>query len=97
MKTKSTFGVGPLTMRYLIVMLLAVLSLLYLVQTAQGSDKTNQIRNGQDKSDQLDQQLGTLEVNASRLKSLNIVGSSADKLGLKPADKAPETITIPSH
>jgi len=93
-KTGNSFSVGPTTVRYLTLLLLAVFSLLYLVQSAQGSSKALEIRNLDEKRGDLDKELSTLEVNASRWQSLNNLNQSAAKQQLVPTDGTVETITL---
>ncbi len=93
-KSGSSFSVGPTTVRYLTLLLLAVFSLLYLVQSAQGSNKNIEIRNLDQKKNELDKELSTLEVNASRWQSLNNLSQSAAKQQLVPIDGTVETITL---
>jgi|GEM_PF-1247165 len=93
-KTKPLFSVGPTTARYLVLLLLAVFSLLYLVQSAQGSDRALQLRQEEEKQSELRQELTTLEVQSSRLQSLQNLNQSAATQGLVPVTESPETITI---
>lgn len=93
-KTGGVFSVGPTTVRYLVLLLLAIFSLLYLVQSAQGADKTIELRNLTDKQAGLDQELTTLEINASRWQSLQNLSGSAANQGLVPIGSNPESITV---
>jgi hypothetical protein len=81
-KTGRLVGVGPTTVKYLILLLLASLSLLYLVQSAQGADKAIELRNLEDQKAKLDTDLTSLEVNASRWQSLQNLSQSATTQGL---------------
>lgn len=93
-KTGGIFNVGPTTTRYAILLLLAVFSLLYLIQSAQGADKTIELRNLADRKETLDQELTTLEVNASRWQSLQNLSQSSQSQGLVPIGGTPESITV---
>ncbi|HSX42003.1 MAG TPA: hypothetical protein VLE93_01490 [Candidatus Saccharimonadales bacterium] len=95
-KTGSRFSVGPTTARYLILILLAIFSLLYLIQAAQGSSNTIELQNLQKQKTGLDQQLTTLQVNASRLQSVQNLNQSAATQGLVPVESNPTTITVPA-
>lgn len=95
-KTGRTFGVGPTTARYLILVLLAIFSLLYLIQAAQGSSTTIEIHNLQKQKTGLDQQLTTLQVNSSRLQSVESLNQAAQSQGLVPIEDNPQTITVPA-
>lgn len=93
-KTGSVFNVGPTTARYLVLLLLAVFSLLYLVQSAQGSDKAIRLRNEESKQKELQQELTSLEVQNSRLQSLQNLSQTAIQQGLIPVTEVPGTIEI---
>ena len=95
-KTGKSFSVGPTTARYLILVLLAIFSLLYLIQAAQGSSNTIELQNLQKQKTGLDQQLTTLQVNSSRLQSVQTLNQSAATQGLVPIEQNPQTITVPA-
>lgn len=92
-KTGTIFSIGPTTARYLVLLLLAVFSLLYLVQSAQGSDKALELRRQEEKQTDLQKELTTLEVQSSRLQSLQNLSQSANNQGLVPITN-PESITV---
>lgn len=93
-KSGSVFSIGPTTVRYLILMLLAVFSVLFLIEAAQGSDGAIELRKLEDRKKDLNQELTTLQVNASRLQSVQALSQSASTRGLVPVDKSLETITV---
>ena len=95
-KTGSSFSVGPLAARYLILMLLAVFSLMFLIESAQGSNGIMQLRNLQNQQSDLSKQATTLQVNASREQSLQTLSQSASAQGLVPLDSSLNTITVPA-
>lgn len=95
-KSGSVFSIGPTTVRYLILMLLAVFSVLFLIEAAQGSDGVLELRRLEDKKKDLNQELTTLQVNASRLQSVQALTNSAAAQGLVPVEKSLETITVGS-
>lgn len=76
--------------------MLAVFCLLYLVQTAQGSDMSMQMRNLADEKKELQEESSTLTVNASRLQSLQKLSESAAGQGMV-ANTQTETVTLPSN
>lgn len=92
-KSGWLFRVGPTTARYLILILLAVFSLLYLVQSAQGADKVRELRNLENHSKKLDEELSTLEINASRWQSLQNLNQYAAKEGMV-ANDSPATLNL---
>jgi len=85
-----------MTARYLMLLLLAVFSLLFLVQTAEGSDKALQLRQEEAKQQQLRQELTTLEVQSSRLQSLQNLSQSPAAQGMIPiGEEVPVIIVQP--
>jgi len=89
-KTGGVFRIGPTTARYVVLSLLAVFSLFYLIQTAQGADSAIQLREIKTDKDGLDKELSTLKINASRIRSLQNLEESATQQGLVPIeDNAP--------
>lgn len=95
-KSGSVFSVGPTTARYVVLILLAVFSLLFLIESAQGSNGLLQLRNLENQKTDLDKQMTTLQVNASRLQSLQNLSQSAASQGLVPVSSAADTITVPA-
>lgn len=93
-KTGSVFSVGPTTARYAILLFLAVFSLLFLIEAAQGSDSLIELRALEQKKTELNKELTTLQVNASRLQSLQKLSQSASEQGLVATDSNLETISI---
>ncbi|MEX0594632.1 MAG: hypothetical protein WD157_00845 [Patescibacteria group bacterium] len=78
-KSGSVFRIGPTTARYAVLALLAVFSLFYLIQSAQGADSAIELRKLKNQKDTLDQELSTLKINDSRIRSLQNLESSAQK------------------
>lgn len=92
-KTGTIFSVGPTTARYLILLLLGVFSLLFLVQSTQGAQTSSQIRTQDDLQKQQSQEMTTLEVQSSRLQSLQNLNQTAQTQGLVPIGN-PETLDL---
>ncbi len=93
-KTGSIFSVGPTTARYLILLLLGVFSLLFLVQATQGAQSSANIRAEDKLQDDQGKELTTLEIQSSRLQSLQNLNQFAQDQALVPVG-TPETITLP--
>ena len=93
-KSGSLFRVGPTTARYMVLALLAVFSLFYLIQSAQGADAALELRQLKNEKESLDKELSTLKINDSRIRSLGTLEQSANSQGLVPVGSAVETITI---
>jgi hypothetical protein len=93
-KTGSVFRIGPTTARYAVLALLAVFSLFYLIQSAQGADLGIELREIKTEKDSLDKELSTLKIQDSRIRSLQNLEESADKEGLVPVGNDIEVITL---
>ncbi len=94
-KSGTLFSIGPNTARYLVLVVLAVLSLLYLVQSAQGSDTAIHTRDTQRKISDVDRAFDTLVVQERRTRSLQNLSDAASKEGLTPIGSNLETLTVP--
>ena len=77
------FKIGPLSMKFITIALIAVGVLFFLAQSTQSSSKKYQIMQLQDAKVQLESQSKELEIEAVRLKSLNEIKSSSESLGLQ--------------
>jgi len=93
-KSGTIFSIGPNATRYIILMVLAVLSLLYLVQSAQGSDTAIQLRDRQKQVTEADRVFDTLVIQERRTRSLQSLTESANKQGLVPIPATPETLNV---
>src|SRR3990167_10078536 len=93
-RTGSIFSVGPTTARYLILLLLGVFSLLFLVQATQGAQTSVDIRTQDKLQGDQNKEMTTLEVQSSRLQSLQNLNQFAQSQGLVPVG-APESISLP--
>jgi len=93
-KTGTVVSVGPTAAKYLVIVLLGVFSLLFIVQTAQGSDMALQIRNENDAQSIIEQELTTLEVQSSRLQTLEVLKKSAASQRLVPIGETSESIVV---
>lgn len=84
---KRTIGrelrIGPLSIQFVVIIILAALALLYLAQSTQGATKNYQVRELEDQKSKLQQENDRLEIESVRLKSLNEIKNSAEKLNLE--------------
>jgi hypothetical protein len=93
-KSGGVFSIGPNAFRYFVLVLIAVFSLFYLIQSAQGSDYLIEIRRLEDTKDSLTKEMTTLKVNDSRIRSLQNLQQSASSQGLVPISGITESITV---
>lgn len=77
--------IGPLSIQFVIIIILAALALLYLAQSTQSATKNYQIRELEDKKSQLEVENQRLEIETVRLKSLNEIKNSVKDQNLEPA------------
>ena len=84
---KRTIGqelkIGPLSIQFIVIIILAAITLLYLAQSTQGATKNYKLQELKDQKTQLQSDSERLEVEAARLKSLNEVQKNSDNLGLE--------------
>jgi cell division protein FtsL len=78
--------IGPVSIKFISIILIAVAGLFYLAQTAQSSTKSYKVIELDQKIDQLDKQYEQLKVESVRLKSLNEIKSRAESMDLEPVD-----------
>ncbi|MBI4948493.1 hypothetical protein HY844_03010 [Candidatus Berkelbacteria bacterium] len=93
-KSGSVFSIGPTTARYVIILFIGLFTLMYLIEAAQGSDKKIEINVIENQKIELNKELKTLELNASRLQSTTRLSESATKQGLVSVGDTLETITV---
>jgi len=93
-KSGTVFSIGPTATRYLILMTLAVLSLLYLVQSAQGADRGIELRDTQKSITEAERVFDTLVIQERRTRSLQTLTESATKQGLVPSTGTPEVLNV---
>lgn len=70
--------------RLLSIVFLALVALLYIAQSTQGSTKQLDVQQFQSQADQLASQQGQLQLEATRLQSLKVVGADTASMNLEP-------------
>ena len=75
--------VGPVSIKFITIALLAVGALFYLAQSTQGASQKYKIMQLEESKKQLEAQSKDLEIEAVRLKSLNEIKNSSQTLGLE--------------
>ncbi len=83
---KRTIGqelkIGPLSIQFIVIIILAAMALLYLAQSTQGATKNYKLQELKDQKEKLEADTARMEVEAARLKSLNEVQKNSESLGL---------------
>lgn len=75
---KQPVSMGPGALRFITIFILAVLTLIYLVQSTKGSTKQMEITGLDDKTEVLKSQRQDIELEAVRLKSLQNLKTNPD-------------------
>lgn len=78
--------VGPLTMKFATIALLAVAALFYIAMSSQSSAQKYQLMQINETKKDLQTKSSDLEVEAARLKSLNEIKKTAADQNLEPVD-----------
>jgi len=92
-KTGTIFSIGPTAVRYLVLLLLGVFSMLFLVQSTEGAQISTDISNQDSLQTSQRQELTTLTIQQSRLQSLQAANQAAATAGDVPIGN-PETLTV---
>lgn len=84
---KRTIGarlrLGSVSIRFVLIAILAVVTLFYLTQSTQSATKNYKIRELEDEQNKLQQEQERLEVEVIRLKSLNEIKNSTQNLNME--------------
>ncbi len=83
---KKDFKVGPNSVKFITIALIAIAALFYLSQSAQGSSQKYQIMQLTQQRQDLEARTKDLEVEAARLKSLDEIKKSTQANSLVPID-----------
>lgn len=82
---KTEFKVGPVSLKFITVALLAIAALFYLAQSAQSSTFKYKIMELEDQKSKVQTDVNQLEVESARLKSLNEIKNSTQAMNLESA------------
>lgn len=75
--------IGPISLKFVTIALLAVAALFYLAESSQAASQKYRIMQLEDSKKELEAQSKELEIEAVRLKSLNEIKNSSQNLGLE--------------
>jgi len=81
------FKIGPISLRFIAIALVAIAALFYLAQSTQASVNKYRIMQLCEQQSQLEVKTADLEVEAARLKSLNEIKKNSENLNLEPTEK----------
>ena len=80
------FQLGPISIKFVTIALLAVAALFYIAQSAQGTASKYKISQLEDQKSQIQTDVRQLEVESARLKSLNEIKNNVQVLNLEPVN-----------
>jgi C-terminal processing protease CtpA/Prc len=89
---KQSVSLGPVTLKFLTITVLALLTLVYLIQSTKGSTKQIHISRLEDKKEMLQTEREEIELESVRLKSLQQIKAATDMAGFE-AVKNPENLS----
>lgn len=81
---RTEFKVGPVSLKFITIALLAVAALFYLAQSAQSSTFKYKIMELEDQKSKVETDVNQLEVESARLKSLTEIKNSTQAMNLEP-------------
>lgn len=79
----NNLKIGPISLKFVTLALLAIIALFYLAQSTQGANFKYKIMELEDQKSQILQDVQQLEVESARLKSLNEIKNSAQNMVLE--------------
>lgn len=83
---RSEIKLGPISLRFVTIALVAVAALFYLAQSAQSSTFKYKVMALEDQKSNLATDINQLEVESARLKSLNEIKNSAQTMNMEAAE-----------
>lgn len=83
---KTEFKLGPISLKFITIALLAVAALFYLAQSAQSSTFKYKIMELEDQKGKIETDVNQLEVESARLKSLNELKNNVQALNLEAVE-----------
>lgn len=81
---KKELKIGPVSLKFITIALIAIGALFYLAESSQASASKYKIMQLTDSRNQVEAQSKDLEVQAARLKSLSEIKSTSESIGLVP-------------
>jgi hypothetical protein len=92
-----TLKVGPVSLRFITVVIISLLTLFYLAQTQLSATKGYQIRALEEKKEKILAENERLELEATRLKSINNIQNTANELQMIPATQVNYLKEVPKN
>jgi len=83
---RNQFKIGPVSLKFITIALLAIAALFYLAQSAQSSTFKYKIMELEDQKAKIQTDVQQLEIESARLKSLNEIKNGIAGMNLEPAE-----------
>ncbi|MBM2821111.1 MAG: hypothetical protein HW405_871 [Candidatus Berkelbacteria bacterium] len=83
----KSLKIGPISLRFITLALLAIAALFYLSQSTQASTFKYKIMDLEEQKQKAQTDVNQLELESARLKSLNEIKNSAQNINLEPIQK----------
>lgn len=80
-------GAGPVSLKFITIVIITLLSLLYLAQANRSATKGYAIKELEEEKIELEEDIEALEVEASRQRSLKEIEAKTQDLGMVEVDK----------
>lgn len=81
---KREIVIGPTAIKFIAISIFAILAMVYLAQSTAGANRSVKIRDLEDQSSQLQLEKERLQVEQTRLKSLQEIDKGTDKNTVEP-------------
>lgn len=84
---KTDIKVGPVSLKFVTLIIITLLTLFYFAYQSTGATKGYELKDLDQKEQQLEQENSRLKVEAARLQAIAEINKSAKDQGLVPVDK----------
>ena len=81
---KKGFKIGPISLNFVTIIIIALITLFYLAQTQMGTSKKNQIRDLGKEKENLQREIERLEVEVAKSRSIKNIKKDAQSLNMVP-------------
>jgi len=84
---KTDIKIGPVSLKFLTVIILTILTMLYFAQSNSGATKGYELKELENRQEKLEQENERLKVEAARLRSIKEIEKEAKKKKMVPVEK----------
>ncbi len=83
---KKKLKLGPISLNFVTIIIVALITLFYLAQTQVGTTKKNQIRDLDQRREELDREIEALEVEVAQVNSIKSLKADVESLNMVPTE-----------